>query len=121
MSKSNVARIDDTILTPGEAKELKVGTDKKYLKRAEVISRKLDNEVTRLQNIVREAEELQAQTEVPTTEVNDKDYDRISEIVDVSNGVTVILHQLTKRMARKYAGKEIEPLDQAKRKSLKVK
>jgi hypothetical protein len=104
-----------------EEKETKAKTDKKYLNRADKIVRRLDNALTELVKIQQDARELESQTEIPSTEVNDKDYDRITEVADVLEGATKILYHLCARMSRKYVGKEIEPIDQSKRKSLKEK
>ena len=104
-----------------EEKEPKIVTEKKYLKRAENIVRRLDNVVTQLNKLAQDARDLEQQTELPVTEVSEKDYNRITELTVVLEAATNILFQVDDRMARKYVGKNVDPLDLKKRDSLKIK
>jgi hypothetical protein len=131
MGKSNVVTLEETMPQPklskkevlqhakdmtDLAKEDKQKTDKKYLKRAEKLVRKLDNVLTDLNKVTVDARTLEA--EIITSEVSRRDEARFSEMAIILESSTNVLFQLTDRMARKYVGKEIDNLGRG-RSSLK--
>ena len=101
------------------ADDVKIKTDKKLLDKAEKLVRRLDGVVTELSELREKAHELAFGENTNHAEnLNSKDYDRFVEMFTVIDGCVGILHQLDKRMARKYVGKEIDAVD-SKRKTLK--
>lgn len=115
MSKTTLA-----VVEPQEVnEELQQKTDKKLLKRAEKIVRKLDNVLNDMNELTANSYDL-ATNDTVGTEVSEKDMDRFVELREVIQSSTSILFQLNNRMARKYAGKTIEPLGSRKRKALKA-
>ena len=96
--------------------EQKVKTDKKYLNKAETLTRKMDKVLSDLYELRDKAQTL-AHGEI-STDINDKDHDRFEEVFTVLDAISGTLYMLTRRMARKYVGKEIADLD-ANRKTLK--
>jgi len=112
--KSNVLEVP----TPEVNEDVQPTTDKKYLKQAEKIVRRLDNVLNELNKVYNDACDLN--NSIVSTEVSEKDQARFEELTSVVYASENILYQLTNRMARKYVGKEIDSLDNPKRKSLKV-
>jgi hypothetical protein len=112
--KKDVIEVPAEITVEGEA--IKLQTNKKYLKQAEKIVRRMDNVLTDVHNLASEADSIYSN--VINTEVSDKDNDRFNEIREVLIAVQSTLYWLTDRMARKYVGKEIASLGDG-RKSLK--
>lgn len=114
MKEKNVVAIAEALPQNDEEKQK---TTKKYLRKAEKITRRLDNVLNDLTEVVVSADDL---TCAETTEVSEKDLQRFYEIREVTQSATQILYHLTERMARKYVGKNIEPLGAVKRKALKL-
>ena len=113
--KKNAIEVPAEITVEGE--QIKLQTNKKYLKQAEKLVRRMDNVLTDVHNLVSEAENIYSNAN--TTDVNEKDNARFQEPLEVLTAVQSTLYWLTDRMARKYVGKEIELLNDTKRKSLK--
>jgi hypothetical protein len=114
MGKSNVAAIDE--VNNQEANlEVKSKSTKEYTKKAEKIIRRMDGVLTDVYELAVKAAELSASD---TPEIAPKDNDRFKEMSEVLRSVECNLYWLTERMARKYVGKNIAPLDPG-RKSLK--
>lgn len=116
MSKSNVVELNNTPRKL-ELDDVKVKTAKKYSKQIERNVRRLDNVLTDLNEIYNEI--LDSRGKLISTEISEKDEDRLTEMEDVVGSAVHILYHLTRRMSRKHVGKEIDPLD-VKRKSLKL-
>jgi uncharacterized protein YaaQ len=110
---------DETIEVPAtvtiEGEEVKLETKKSYLKHADRVVRKLDKILTDMVELTSTATTL---FEGNSTEIAPKDEARFSELHHVLESTSEILYHVTARMARKYTGTEIEPL-QVGRKSLK--
>lgn len=97
---------------------------KKIAKAAEALVRKMDNTLSDLYTLSYDSSQLiQDIHEFPTTDVGQKDVDRLTEIQDILQGVSRVMYPMISRMSRKYVGKEIEPIDSIsrKRKALKDK
>ena len=93
-------------------------TNKKYLKEAEKIVRKMDSLLSDIFDLRTRANDLEMNAN--TTEIDSRDARRFSELVEVLSAVQGTLYWLTERMARKYVGKEISALGSIKeRKPLK--
>lgn len=105
-----------------EITEKKPKTDKKYLNQAAKLVRRLDNVLTGLNKVAHDSRELEADMEdIPNTEINEKDFARVTELTDTIEAVAEIIYYVTARMSRKYVGKEIASLENKKRESLKIK
>lgn len=94
-------------------------TAKRFLKDAEKQVRKLDNILSDLVKTSQDLDDLVAAVTTESKDVSEKDFERFNEMASVTSSVAGVLYHLTARMARKYAGKTIEPIDQSKRKALK--
>ena len=111
--KEEALEVPATMTVEGE--EVKLETKKSYLKQADKIVCKLDRILTDMVELTSTSTTL---FEGCTTDIAPKDEARFSELHHVLESTSEILYHLTARMARKYAGTEIEPL-QVGRKSLK--
>lgn len=118
MKKNNLLAIADGKEGSVESNIEEVKTDKKILKRAEKVVRRLDNALNELHSVSRDALELH---ESNTADATEKDMDRFHEMQSVICSTCDVLYHLTARMSRKYVGKEIEPIGSMnKRKPLKA-
>ena len=118
---ADVVEIGDAVTVPADVTisvDKEVKTDKKLLKAAEKLVRKLDRVVSELNVLQYEARSLRDWDSAEYSECTDKDQARLTELYNVIYASTGILFHVTERMSRKYTGKDIEPLGQD-RKSLK--
>jgi hypothetical protein len=113
--KKDVIEVPAEITVEGEA--IKLQTNKKYLKQAEKLVRRMDKVLTDVHTLIGDADQLYSH--VHTTEINEKDSFRFQETFEVLTAVQNTLYWLTDRMARKYVGKDIALLNDDRRKSLK--
>lgn len=95
-----------------------VKTDKKLLKAAEKVVRRLDRIVTDLSALSYDALRLRNWDESEYNQCSEKDQARLEEMAGIIDSSTKILFCVADRMARKYIGKQIEGLSY-ERKSLK--
>jgi len=100
-------------------KEEKQKTDKKITERVDKIVRKLDNALTELHKVNTNIEELVNDIATSSNYIEERDERRINELNQVVGATTTILYHLTSRMARKHVGKDVDTLENQKRKSLK--
>lgn len=94
-------------------------TDKKILNKTAKSVRRLDYMVTTLYQLQRDTYEPLESGYSGNSIISVKDGERINEMSDIIGATADILFMLTRRMARKYVGKEISNLRDGKRKSLK--
>ena len=106
---------DDVVQIDAE----KTKTDKRLLKKAAKLVRKLDVVVSNLCDLEMEVGELRDWDANEYDDVEDKDNARFNEMYEILHSSTIILYHMTARMARKYVGKEVAPLEN-KRKALKA-
>lgn len=127
MSKNAAAKVVD-IAVIGKAedasdssdkKDEKQKTDKKILKQLEKVVRKMDNALTELHKVNADVGEFISSISAGSDYIDEKDEHRLNEIDAALQATVSTLYYTVHRMARKYVGKEIDSIDNNKRKSLK--